>query len=274
MRKKRRPSKGGNTKVAVVFIAFVLFIISISLAVKLIAILVQSQFDDSKRFTITVSSKKDIEVIVFSPGSAKSGRISSSLLRLKLAGNLDKPIGQFLAIPIDGSIKGEFLDLDQRIDSLISGMVFNYNKLQTNLTIVDCIKLFIFARSLPEREIYTRNVPQNLEPGEIDKIVARSISDDKIKLDGRTIQIINGTNISGLGNRLARLITNIGGDVIIVATANNEQMFSEISYIDDKNYTVERLSKILGFKTTKVLGKKIADIVITIGEDSIYSLTF
>ncbi|MEK7517760.1 MAG: LytR C-terminal domain-containing protein [Patescibacteria group bacterium] len=267
MRKKRNLNKGNNTKVAMVFVAFVLLIVSISLIFKFIFVLSQSQFDDSKRFTLTVSNKRELEVISFSP-------ISRSVSILKLGKNLDTPVNKFLAIPIDGFVKGESLDLNQKIETLLSQMILNYRKLQTNLTVIDCIKLFIFAKSLPERGVNIRNISQDLSVSEIDSIVTRLVSDELIERDGKTIQVVNGTNVVGLGNRLARFITNMGGDVIFVATANNHQKYSMISYIDNKSYTVERLNKILGFKTVKVSDKLLADISIVIGEDSLNSLSF
>ena len=274
MRRKKSLKRGSNAKIAIIFVAFVVFIVAVSLIFKFIVILTQSQFDDSKQFILTISNKRDLEVISFSPASPLGGPISPSLSILKLGKNLDTPVNKFLAIPVDGFVKGEFLDLNQKIETLLLKMILNYKKLQTNLTVVDSIKLFIFAKSLEDREIHIRNISQDLSVGEIDSIIARVVNDELIEKDGKTIQIINGTNVSGLGNRLARLITNIGGDVIIVATANNPQKTSEISYIDDKSYTVERLNKVLGFKTVKVLNKLIANISIVIGEDSLNPITF
>lgn len=267
MRKKRKLNKGTNTKVAIIFIAFVLLIISISLIFKLIVVLRQSQFDDSKRFTVTISNKSDTEVVSFSP-------ISHSISILKLDKDIDVPLNQFLAIPIDGFVEGDSLEINQKVDSIFPKMIFNYKKLNTNLTIVDLIKLFIFTKSLSEGEIDERSISRDLIAEDIDSLARRLFNDELIEKEGKKIQIINSTDVSGLGNRLARLITNMGGDVIIVATGNNPQKSSEISYIDNKNYTVERLSKVLGFNTAKGLDKTIADVTITIGKDSINSLSF
>lgn len=267
MRKKKSPNKGNNTKLAIVFLAFVISILVISFLFKFIFIIGQSQFDDSRRFTITVSNPENLEVISFSP-------IGRSISILKLDKNIDSPVNQFLAIPIDGFVKGNSVDINQEMDSLFFGMVLNYKKLQTNLTIVDCIRLFIFSRSLPDRRVYIRNISQDLTMTDIDSIVKRLVNDELIEKDGQTIQIVNATNVYGLGNRLARLIGNMGGDVIIVATANNLESTSTISYVDNKNYTVERLSKILDFKTIKTSDKKISDITIVVGKDSLNSLAF
>ena len=268
MRKKKNLKKKSNTKIAILFVAFVILIVAISLISKFVLIVRQSQFDDQKRFTLTVSNTENIEVISFSP-------IGRSISRLKLSENLDsKTLGKFLAIPIDGFILGNFLEIDQKADSLLLKMILNYSKLETNLTIVDILKLFAFAKRLPESGVYERLISQDLSTSDIDSIVGRLVNDELIEKDRKTIQIINTTSVAGLGNRLARLITNMGGDVILVATEDSTQKSSTISYIDNKNYTVEKLSKILNFKTINVPSKGIADITIVIGEDSLNFLSF
>src|SRR3989344_4366663 len=266
MRKKRNLKKGNNTKVALIFVGFVIGIVFLSLAFKFIVIVSQSKFDSSKRFTITVSSNKDVKVVSFSPDLG-----SISIVKL---GKVNTPANKFLAIPIDGFIWIDSWDLDQRLDSLLPKMIFSYKKLDTNLTIVDLVKLFIFTKSLNDREIEERFVSEDMSEIEIDNLVGRFFRDDLIEKEGKKIQIINSTDVSGLGNRLARLVTNMGGDVILVATGDSPQKSSEITYIEDKNYTVERLSKILGFNTVETTQRTIADIIITIGEDSLNSVSF
>lgn len=273
MRKKRKLKKGSNTKLAIIFFSFVVLIISISLIINFMLILSQSKFDDSKNFAVTISNQKNLEVISFSPGSVQSG-FSPSLSILKLEKNLGTSPSQFLAIPIDGFIRGDDLVLNEKIESMFFRMILNYKNLQTNLTVIDFIKLFIFAKSLPEREIQIKNIYKAQTINEIDSVVSRLVSDDQIEKEGKTIHIINGTNVSGLGNRLARLIANIGGDVIIVATSDDSRKYSEISYIGNKSYTVERLGKILKFKTIKAQDKTIADITIIIGNDGLSVPTF
>lgn len=266
MRKKRNLNKGSNTKVALIFVGFVVSIILISLVFKFAIVLSQSKFNNSKRFTITVSNNKNVQAISFSP------RLRSiSVVKL---GKIDAPVTQFLAIPIDGFVNEESLDMSQKLDSILPKAIFNYGKLNTNLTIVDLIKLFIFTKSLKDREIEEKFISGDLSVRDIDNVAGRLFIDDLIEKEGKKIQIVNSTDVSGLGNRLARLITNMGGDVILVATGNSPEKSSEISYIDDKSYTIEKLSKVLGYSTIKTTDKAIADIIITIGEDSLSSLSF
>ncbi|MBI4089754.1 MAG: LytR C-terminal domain-containing protein [Candidatus Levybacteria bacterium] len=258
---KKKKVKYSNTKIAIVFFVLLAVIIGISLLFKLVLIVRQGQFDASKRFTLSVSNNKNLEVISLSPST-------KSIVVFKLNKNIALfKAAQFLEIPIDGRIIANSLDLNQKISLLFLRAILNYKDMQTNLTIIDLLKLLFFARSVPESDVNIKNIPQDLSGENIDKIVRRMISDEFIEKDNQTIQIINGTKVQGLGNRLARLVTNMGGDVIIVATSNSPKNKSSISYIDKKSYTIERLSKVLGMEAIKSAEFAIADITIIIGED-------
>lgn len=265
--KKQKQSRLNNTKIAIVFFVFLTFIIGISLIFKVAAIIRAGQFDDSKRFTLTITNGRNTEVMSLSPSS-------KNIVVFKL-NNATPPAeaGKLLKIPIDGFIAYASLDLNQKINVLFAKAIFNYNRLKTNLTIIDLFKIALFARSIPESSINIK-IARDTNGLALDKIISHLVSDAFIEKDNQTIQIINATAVSGLGNRLARLITNMGGDVIIVATENNLRKKSVISYIDKKTYTVERLQKVLGYEAVREANNAISDITIIIGEDKINSAPF
>ena len=265
--KKKKESRLRNTKIAIIFFVFLAVITGVSFVFKIVLVVRAGQYDDSKRFTLSISNKKNLEVISLSPST-------KSIAVFKLDKNVPPAlVGQFLEIPIDGAITANSLDLNQKVNSLFFRAVLNYKNLQTNLTIVDLLKLLFFAITVPESSVRIKNIPQGLSMVDMDKIV-RSVSDELIEKDNQTIQIINGTNIGGLGNRLARLITNMGGDVIIVATSDAPRKKPLISYIDKKTYTVERLSKVLGYETIKSSEFAISDITIIIGDNKVNASPF
>lgn len=258
--KRKKESRLRNTKIAIIFFIFLAVIAGVSLMFKMVLVVRAGQYDDSKRFTLSISNNKNIEVISLSPST-------KSIAVFKLDKNVPQALaGQFLEIPIDGAITANSLDLNQKVNSLFFRAVLNYKSLQTNLTIVDLFKLLFFAITVPESSVRIKNISSGLSTVDMDRIV-RLVSDELIEKDNHTIQIINGTNIGGLGNRLARLITNMGGDVIIVATSDVPHKKSTISYIDKKTYTVARLSKVLGYESNKSSEFAISDITVIIGED-------
>ncbi len=265
--KKKNDSSISNTKIAIIFFIFLLFFLGISLIFKLILVVREGKFDDGRVFTLSVSDKNNLEVISLSE-SAKS------IVVFRLQNIKPEDAGKFLEIPMDGYISATSLDFNQKVDLLFLKSILNYRNVQTNLTIIDLLKLFAFARTVPDSSLNIKSISQDLNSTEVDKIVGRLAHDELIEKDNETVQIINGTDIGGLGNRLARFITNMGGNVIIVATSDKPQKRSIISYIDKKTYTVEKLHKILKYDTIKASDNAISDITIVIGEDKISSAPF
>ncbi len=265
---KKKEKAFSNTKIAIIFFVFLAVIIMASLVFKIVLVVMAGQFDDSKRFTLSLSDNKNLNVASLSP----NGKSIAIFI-------LDKNIkpskaGQFLEIPIDGYIYSSSLNLNRKLDSLFFEAIFNYSGLKTNLTIIDLFKLAFIVRTVPQRSVSIKNISYNLSMADADKIVGQLTGDELIEKDSQTIQIINGTQIFGLGSRLARLITNMGGDVIIVATSDVPRKKSTISYIDKKTYTVEKLQKVLGYETIRADASAISDITIIIGEDKVNSSPF
>jgi len=261
MRKKRK-AVTSNTKIAIAFFAFLALLIIISLIFKLTVVLRNGQFDSSRPFVFSITNGKNVEVVSLSPNPKRIAifKFDSSISPAET--------GRALEIPIDGNISSNWLDLNWKINSLLLKSATGYNDLKTNLTIVDLLRIIMFAKSTPESSISIIVVTDKNEEI-LNQNISYLMNDISIVKDDQTIQIINATTVSGLGNKLARLITNIGGNVIIVATETSRKKRSKILYFDKKTYTVERLQRILGYETTEHTGNRMADIVIIIGEDNV-----
>ena len=100
-------------------------------------------------------------------------------------------------------------------------------------------------------------------------MVSSFFTDQQIALEKKRIQIINGTDITGAGNRLANVISNMGGDVVIVLTSDKEEPVSKIIYSGNKSYTVEKLSSLLNFSNAKTNETFLANVIIILGKDKI-----
>jgi len=265
--KEKREQENHNAKIAVVFFVFLAFIIGLSLVAKVIGVIANGKFDSSRRFNLIITNHKDTEVVSFSS--------SKNIAIFKLNKNI-KPLkaGQFLEVPIDGYIEYDDLDLNQKINTIFLNSTLDYFKLKTNLTTIDLLKLFFSTAGIAGADVTMKTVDYQMESAEVDRILSRLVADELIEKDNQTIQVVNGTDITGLGNRLARLITNMGGDVIIVATSDSPKKKSVISYMNNKTYTVERLEKVLGYPAVKEGNNAISDISIIIGEDKVSASPF
>ena len=264
---KQKKKVISNTKIAIIFFIILLFFAGLSLTFKLILVLREGKFDDGRRFTLSVSNSKNFEVISLSPSL-------KNIIIFRLPSMKSNEAVRLLEIPIEGFVISDSLDLNQKVDSVFLKSILNYNNLKTNFTLIDLLRIFAFVWTVPESNVNIRNITPDLDTGRIDKIVGSLASDELIGKEGKTIQIINGTNIGGLGNRLARLISNMGGNVIIVATSDTTKKRSKISYIGEKSYTVEKLNKVLGYELVLEIDNAISDVTIVIGEDKANSSPF
>ena len=268
MRKKKVRVEKHNAKIAIIFFVFVVSIVFASLIFKAVLILRQSNFDGNHRFTISVSNQKKLTIISFSPST-------NSISVLKLDGeikNLD--VNRFLEIPIDGFVKASSLETNRDVATLLSNIIFDYKDIKTNLTIADIFRLFLVSKTTPLNDVTTSHISSSLESAYVDKIVAQLFNDAEIEKENQTVEIVNATSVTGLGARLARLITNMGGKVVQVSTENKQQKNSLILYNGRRTYTVEKLNKVLGFKTTQIGKQSIADITIVLGEGSQKATSF
>ena len=76
-------------------------------------------------------------------------------------------------------------------------------------------------------------------------IVSTALTDQDISSENITIQVINATNVTGLAQRLGRVLTNLGADVVDVSSAQNNQAKSTIMYFGNDSYTLDWLQKYL-----------------------------
>jgi len=266
MRKKE--SAQSNAKIAFIFFIFLFLIVGISSIFKVVIIIREGQFDSSRRFTFTVANNEKVHVVSHSAGS-------NSLIIFQMNGKTSSDrAGQLLGIPIDGFISAKDSGENLEASSFLLKSIIGYSNLQTNLTIVDLIKLYFSVKAVPENFVTIREISLEEDMAKIDKIVGRLVFDELIEKEGKTIQIINGTDVGGLGSRLARLVTNAGGNVILVATADSPKKKSIIAYTGKKTYTVEKLEKVLKYEIIENRENAISDITITIGEDKLNSLFF
>jgi len=262
MRRKKAKAEKHNTKIAVFFVIFVCLIILSSFIFRMVQIVGESKFDGSNRFTISVANNKILKILSFSPSA-------NSISVINIDGEVKKiNTESFLAIPIDGIVEADFLDVNKKTSDLILTAFLSFSNIETNLTIVDIFRLFLTSKTVPSKNVITLDLSTSLDSDSVDKIIGKLVSDERIEKEDLSIEIINATSVTGLGSRLGRFVGNMGGKVVQVSTDNVSQKKSTILYNGDKTYTLEKLQKILGFKLIKMEGDSIGDITIIIGEDS------
>jgi hypothetical protein len=253
VRKQTARTKNSETKIvwALGFLGLLLLVILSSFIWKFISFLQQSTFDGAHQFTI-VAAGEQTHIISFNPDQ-------EAITVVDVLDNSQKNIGQSLEIPIDALVQTDETD----INSLLFSSLLHH---VGNLSPIDIMKLLWFTTTRSHDEISNQTLPKDLQQAQFR--VSKLFQDKSLYTEGKSITIINATTTSGLGTRLAKLLTNIGANVIMVSTADKQQQKSLISYTDAPSYTGKRLEKILHIPLqTATTNAAISDITILIGKD-------
>ncbi len=271
MRKKKIHNNGKTLRMGFVFLGLVFFLLVGSFVSKIVTVAKQSLFDGEHRFTVLLQNNT---LVSFAPDLK-----SISLLEVEGINIADsQKISVILGVPVDGFVTFSSLIREdksrvsnQYILSLLKQGVLQQGISQTNLTLFDFLRLWFFTKSIPNYEV-TYATYRIASPTEalsdlvLDKLVSSLFVDDALSSEKVSINIVNASGVTGLGNRIARILTNSGGNVIAVSTANDIIPKSEVRFIEKDSYTLERIVKLLSCKVSPVENNAISDIVVTIGK--------
>lgn len=256
---KSKKKNKNNIAFALYFGIAVGIIIVISIIFKGIDLLRESKFDSNFRLSVALIGDSSSQILSVSP---KDGTI----FRLNIKGHTTETKLKELALPVDSYV---VLGDDQRIldvspKSEFSKFLFNRN-IKSHLTIADLIRLSIFSGGVNSEKIQEEDVNAGDE-SKINDIVSNFFKDPTISNEKVSIQITNSTETAGLGNKLAKMISDLGGSVVLVNSSSEKSQKSKI-VAQEKSETVNRLSKILGIPYEKGKASALSDVIIILGED-------
>lgn len=259
-----KKAESSNLRLAVIFITVVVFFVLFSVVLKFAFLVKESKFDGNNKFNVQIIDPQKTEIISFSPSD-------NSISILKIGRRINGDLSRNLQVPIDGIIVYEKNFNDSKItSSLLAG--FLNNKIY-KMTSFDLARLVLFSRRVQKSSTYTRNFVENYSPTQKFNILYLTFKDPLIFTENQSIEIINATDVYGLGNRLATFISAMGGNVIFV---KGDEVLdkSQITYNDKETYTVKRIKSAINFPAVKTEERGVADVIIVIGKDSLKKLNF
>lgn len=302
-------SNVSSRKIASFFVLCVITLVVASFAIKGIVLVSKSRFDGEHRFTIAIEKaykkpNKEITIISLEP-------LSRSVSFVVFPDGARTPVGRYLEIPIDGKLRipeGFDSNLAKLIatEADISGkdiagflfpLLLSYKDVQTDLTVMDIFRVAWYAKSITKNNVNLAVLGPTLSENSIDKISSVLFADREIVQENISIQVVNATDVSGLGNRLARFITNMGGTVVSVTSGSVPEEKSMILIRGKRSYTLERLSTVFGFPIESFVsvsptptppslleedGKEqasntesfVSDVIVVVGSQSLKQLVF
>jgi hypothetical protein len=247
-------------RLAGLFVLVVVGLIILSSIFKIIFLVKDSRFDGAHKFNIEFVGKNKVSLVSFSP----QGKTVSIL---NVGKRNDDAYSKSFGIIIDGKIvlKNDLESKD--ISTTLLTSTFPFGNKVNGLTTIDLARLFLFSRTVSQNSTYERDLLEQYNEAQKSTIISLSFTDPQIYQENQSIEIVNATSVFGLGGRLATLINNLGGNVILVTSEKKEINNSKIKYSGEKTYTVKRLGEYLGLPLEQMDKKGISDVIIVIGKD-------
>jgi hypothetical protein len=263
----KKSGRSNNMQLAGIFVLGVVGLIILSSIFKVIFLIKDSRFDGVHKFNVQFNSSKVTNIVSFSP-QAKSISI------LSVSNTSTKNFAKQYEILVDGRITSKNDLREKNISSILLKSILPFGNKVENLTIIDLVRLTLFTRSVSQNSIFERGFIDSYNEAQKSNVISLSFTDPHIYQENQSIEVVNATSTFGLGTRLALLISNLGGNVILVTSEKKEADNSKIIYFGEKTYTVKRLGEYLNFPMEKTEKKGIADVIIIIGKDKLNKLKF
>lgn len=256
--KKKSSAHSKNLHLAVYFGFVVFFIILVSFAFKAFEVVKKSRFDGGNLFTVAVVTKTHTTFLSISPKD-------NSIVKLTL-----KDVGGMkldeLKIPYDGYI---VLDssFDENPKNYIPKLFFSSIKDKSNLTVLDMFRLSLLSKGINSENIIQENFSIN-DVEDLEKFSSDNFKDPVLTDENISVEIINSAGESGLGNTASKIVTNLGGNVVLVSTSKKTEEKSVI-LIKNESYTTRKLSKIFNIKAEVMTENSLSDVIIVLGKDRV-----
>ncbi len=249
---------GKNLKLAGIFLLIVVFLIFLSFLWRFGVLVAESRYDGKHQFNVEIQTSSHPRVVSFSP-EAHTLAILDVMGKVRIS-ELQKD----LEIPIDAYITGQ---PNGSVANALWQSMFSFHA-KSNINFVDKMKLWFLATSIHSDALSEDSVTLPISEDVSTNILQKVFLDKTIYQEAKTIAIVNASGISGMGGRLARLITDIGGNVIMVSTSQSLSEHSHVSYNGSYTYTNKRIDEIVHVQENQSSDKPvIADIMIVIGTD-------
>lgn len=264
---KEKSAQLKSIKYAVLFFLLFFLAIFVALCVRLVVVFSQSAYDGAHRFTIDViESPSTNELFSFAPDVQ-----TISLLKVKGALN-PLSLEHVIKIPIDATVESGVND--QNIPSFLFTLATHFNQFPSHgFTFIDAFRLYLYSQNVKPEAIsrFSVSVANSTLNDTDQQQVAQMFIDQTLYQENVSISVVNATDSSGVGSRLAKFLTNMGGNVVSVTSGDTVQEESSIQYFGKQTYTLKKLQHILHFSLVQMQKPTISDIIVTIGENDLGS---
>lgn len=250
---------GNSLQIAFIFVCSIVLLFIAGMLLKFFLVLNASTFDGTHQYIVAIKGEDSQTVFVSYNPSGKSVNV----LRVKGKSD-DQSAASYLGLPIDASIR---VSLSDDVGKMTENMVF-HPKNEEDMTVIDALRLMIFVNTLNATGFHASSLTIPTDDKTKEKALSSLFLDQALYAENESVAIINATGESGVGSKVAHMLSTIGVNVVSVTTAENNQDKSVLLATQDNTYTVKRISRIFHVGITKKT-QTISDITLTLGKDSL-----
>ncbi len=263
MRKKTNQKKSSESSLRILFLFCVIVVmaISLSLGYRLFTLMRDSKYDTNHNFIVAFTYHNDIDYVQINSSQKEFSHLEvrggSSLQEAK------KEVG--ILSDTDISLAKPF-SLDS-LSSYFTDAAWRKNSTSSSLNIFDLYRLSLTTKHISPQSITSQRIHIPFDSSLSSTMLEQLFLDPTIDQENKTVAIVNGAGVAGLGTRLERALATMGVNVISVKNADKVESMSSISYSGEKSYTLDRLHSLLSFPLTETPSAALSDIIILIGKD-------
>lgn len=257
--KRKKTVQRSNARGFALFVGSLIgLLILVACSIKLLLLFRQSTFDTRYQFVLEEHETAQTRFFVFNPAD-------SSMHRLLFTGVFSTDLQRNMGIPVDAVVNSsqDFSDPD----TLMAKLLIHTSEMTSNLTPIDMMHIFLFRYTIDSAKTLSLQTSNAEDPTEQDALLTKIFIDKTLYQEGQSVTIVNGTGKVGLGNKIARLLTHIGGNVVSVITAQENSAVSTVTYTGNSSYSITRIASLLHLPEVHSSLAMISDITITLGTD-------
>lgn len=269
MKKTQSTESKRSIKILILFCGVVGLLIAGSLIVRLLALMRESTFDAQHRYTISFVYKNNVDVVSLDP-------VAKSMTHMVIGGKVEpaKVYTETGIVPDTIFILSQPFEGVEKVSTYTDSAFFHKGGVSSDLSVYDLFRLSLFAKGISSADAHTEEVSLPIEPSNIDILVQELFLDQSIADENKSVSVVNGAGVVGLGKRLERALENRGYSVISVTNADKVATSTQIIFSGEKSYSIKKIENILGAKAVFSEKQSLSDIIITLGKDQANSWKF
>lgn len=263
--------KQQKTHDPIVYLKILLFIvcvlITVSLSIKLFKLISNRKFN-SYSFNILLLTKDTARIIHIDSDAKVISLVGVDREKGNNLENLKTKTEILYALPLDAVVErrnNESLSNFLSFKNILS-IIFNPGSAKfSGLNSLDLFKSYLISKSVNDVGKTSINL-SGKNKKDARNFLKDIVSEETLLNEKTSVEVVNATDVSGLGTSVAAMLESAGFDVVSIASGKNQKTTKLIKRVENSD-AVKRLERVFEVQAKKENDTAVADVTIVIGED-------